>query len=411
MNFDFHSWLATDVENWYSQHHFSDQEQKDLKEQRLPQDCPQVAFISRAAAASTGIAATSVGTFHVLNKDLREARRSAWRNAVRLLDHSEFQKIYDACWDLPEEIEPFPPFSFLIRIRLKLATALLTKDDQEYYAIDNPVRKDRTFGVPYLSASSWKGCFRTALARLDHGPEDKITVRLCGNVRGEEDHAKSRRGRLEFFATPFAGLGFEVLNPHNRTSKTGKPIYYESVPAGTTGDFCLLYVPFDGFAREPGDLNREVCTDLPIVAEALTEMLLVSGFGAKISSGFGTAHEQAPGQMKLRATLAADADSAAVPPTEPLPGYLVAPGRLRPEYLNPDGTFREQDAATMKKSDRHQYVKALKWFEARARGPVQAEVKPKAEPAAVQFAHKTVSTLKDVAAGAREWSSKLEQQG
>jgi CRISPR-associated protein Cmr2 len=387
MNFDLHSWAATEV-----------------KEGR------KVAVTPSNASASAGIAATSAGLFAVLNdKVKREEQREAWRRSVRLPDHSEFQKIYDPCWGLPEAIELFPPYTFLIRLRFKLASALLTKDDQEYNAIDNPVRKDRTFGVPYLSACSWKGCFRAALARLDHAPEDETAVRLCGNVRGEEDYAKSRRGRLEFFATPFEGIGFEVLNPHDRKSKTGKPVYYECVPAATTGEFCLLYVPFDGFTREAGDLTREVCADLLIVAETLGEMLLVSGFGAKVSSGYGLAQEQVRGQMRLRAALRSSPMPAAAPPIEPLAGYLLAPRRLRPEYLNPDGTFRRRDAATMKKRDQQQYEKALKWYEARMSEKEQTEPKPKVEPVAVQVAQRPLNTLRDVITIAQDWSRELQK--
>ena len=389
MNFDFHGWVATEANAGRT-----------------------VAASPSGPAASGGMAATSAGLSAVMGDKLkREEKREEWRKSVRLPDHSGFRKIYDACWSLPDSIEPLPPYSFLIRLKLKLAASLLTKDDQEYYAIDNPVRKDRTFGVPHLSASSWKGCFRATLARLDHGPEDEITVRLCGNARGEEDHAKSKRGRLEFFATAFEGIGFEVLNPHDRKTKTGKPIYYECVPAGTTGDFCLLYVPFDGFARETGDLIREVRTDLPIVADTLGEMLLVSGFGAKISSGFGIADQKAPGQMKLRAKLASSAKPGASTPPEPLAGYLLAPGQLRPEYLNPDGTFRNRDVAAMKKKDQQQYGKALRWYEARARDKEQTEPKPVVEPpAAIHVAQRSIQTLTDVLTIAQQWSSELQHQ-
>jgi len=387
MNFDFHSWIATEANAGRT-----------------------VAASPSVPTVGAGIAATSAGLFGALGDRVRrEDLREEWRRSIRLPDRSGFQKIYDTCWSLPDSIEPFPPYSFLIRLKLKLAASLLTKDDQEYYAIDNPVRKDRTFGVPHLSASSWKGCFRAALARLDHGPADEITLRLCGNVRGEEDHANSRRGRLEFFATAFEGIGFEVLNPHDRRTKTGKPIYYECVPAGTAGDFCLLYVPFDGFARETGELIREVCKDLPIVADALEEMLLVSGFGAKISSGFGIAEQKAPGYMMLRAKLASGAEQGAGRPPEPLAGYLLTPGQLRPEYLNPDGTFRNRDVTAMNRRDQQQYGKALRWYEARAREQAQAEPKPAAEPPAIQVARKPVTTLRDVITVARQWSSELEK--
>jgi CRISPR-associated protein Cmr2 len=410
MIFDLHSWVGDELSE-YAVRQFTQEERKRLKE-RLPDDCPHRSFNTKAAAASTGITATSVNVFEVLNPDstdLREARRTAWRKVVRPQDHASFKQLYDACWALPDSIDPFPPCSFLIRLQIKLATALLTKDDREYYAIENAVRKDRTFGVPCLSASSWKGCFRHALGRLDPKLAEETVVRLCGHERGEEDHAKFRRGRLEFFATPFERIGFEVFNPHNRKTKKGTPIYYESVPAETPGEFCLLYVPFEGFAQERKDLIAQVAADLPVVAAALREMFLVSGFGAKVSSGFGSADEQASGKMRLRAVLPSSARPTADPPGPPLAGYLATPTSLRAEYLNPDGTFRESDVTAMNRSDKQQYGKARRWYDRQRNLPAPEEV-PKVEPAKIEFAYKEVRMLKDVITVAQQWSKELEQQ-
>ncbi|HOK59026.1 MAG TPA: hypothetical protein PLW12_08280, partial [Methanothrix sp.] len=57
------------------------------------------------------------------------------------------------------------------------------------------------------------------------------------------------------------------------------------------------------------------------------------------------------------------------PPTtavQSLPKYLQAPGKLKDEYLNPDGTFRERSQAElekMSKSQLQEYEKAKKWWE------------------------------------------------
>ncbi|MFO3796699.1 MAG: hypothetical protein ACK8QZ_05355, partial [Anaerolineales bacterium] len=50
----------------------------------------------------------------------------------------------------------------------------------------------------------------------------------------------------------------------------------------------------------------------------------------------------------------------------PLPKYLQAPGKLKDEYLAPDGTFRERsqaELAKMTKAQRQEYEKAKKWWE------------------------------------------------
>jgi CRISPR-associated protein Cmr2 len=65
-----------------------------------------------------------------------------------------------------------------------------------------------------------------------------------------------------------------------------------------------------------------------------------------------------------------------------LPKYLQAPGKLKDEYLNPDGTFRERSEAELKgmsKSDRQEYEKARRWWEREGKALASqppAEVEP-----------------------------------
>jgi CRISPR/Cas system CMR subunit Cmr6 (Cas7 group RAMP superfamily) len=413
MIFDFQTSIADELRAWIRP--LSPEERRDCKENRVPRDLPRREFDPTAAATQSAIAsvsyATLIGTGERDMKELAEARRGAWRDSVKPLDCAAFQDIYHACWSLPDSVASLPRYSFLIRFRFKLATPLLTKDDGAFYAIENPVRKDRTFGVPCLAASSWKGCFRAALRRRGHGEESLVTVRLCGNKPGEPDHAKSRRGRLEFFSTKFEGLGFEVLNPHDRIKKTGMPVYYESVPAGTSGEFCLLYVPFNGLAVEGKELMDEVKEDLKFVAEALWEVFLVSGFGAKVSSGFGGAEDAVTGSIQMRATLPSIGDAAAVKPAEPLAKYLAAPGLLLPEYLNADGTFRERrerELGAMKKTDRQTYDKALAWHKKQAAAAPVAKAAPEPE-AAPPPAKAAISSFGGLVRVAQEWSAKLQE--
>lgn len=49
-----------------------------------------------------------------------------------------------------------------IEIAFMLCAPWYSKDDRPFHVLDNPVRKDCVFGVPYMSAASWKGLLRWA---------------------------------------------------------------------------------------------------------------------------------------------------------------------------------------------------------------------------------------------------------
>jgi hypothetical protein len=189
------------------------------------------------------------------------------------------------------------------------------------------------------------------------------------------------------------------------------PVYYESVPAGTSGELGLLYVPFDGFAVGPEKLVSEVKKDLKVVAAALCEVFLVTGFGAKVSSGFGGAEEAVTGSIQMRASLPSLGGPVALRPTEPLAKYLAAPGLLLPEYLNEDGTFRERgerDLSAMKKADRLTYEKALAWHKRQAAATPVAKPEPPPEPVAAP-AKATIASFGGLVRVAEEWSVKLKE--
>src|SRR5207248_3303015 len=61
----------------------------------------------------------------------------------------------------------------------------------------------------------------------------------------EEQAKRFYAGSLYFFPTFFTRKGMEIINPQDREKRAGSlPIPFESVPAGSTGTFTLLYVPF-----------------------------------------------------------------------------------------------------------------------------------------------------------------------
>mgnify|MGYP000252809650 CR=1 FL=1 len=187
------------------------------------------------------------------------------------------------------------PASWLgIKVGFELLTPWYSKDDRVFHVMDNPVRKDRVFGVPYMAASSWKGLLRWA-CRMQAGLQKHLRendgkiegwrdpdwiLHLFGNEKGEEEDF--HRGALVFYPTWFDKIGFEVINPHSRERRAGtQPIYYEVVPPGTKGKF---YIPWPGIKPEakPGEV-------IPKLLEAIEKLLATYGISAKRTVGWGTA--------------------------------------------------------------------------------------------------------------------------
>jgi len=233
-------------------------------------------------------------------------------------------------------LEPLPDLSFALHFTFTLRKPYLSQDEAEFYIIDNQVRKDKVFGLPYVAPSQWKGALRAAMGRQLaewwqglkperrneranrkqfvarrvqlvrlFGTEKSVQVQDLDSVGGDELARWYRRyvrrfvsptgfcaGRLHFYPTFFTAIGLEIINPHSRETGAGElPILIESVPAGAAGAFTLLYVPMG--PDEP-QARREVAADLRPVAEGLQAMLLEYGCGAKTSSGYGAAEAALP---------------------------------------------------------------------------------------------------------------------
>lgn len=185
------------------------------------------------------------------------------------------------------------PFSFFLQLRFILEKPYFSKDDDEFYPIDNPVRKDKVFKVPMVSPSTWKGNLRQAVRlEFEMNDDDLKMIRLFGNSKAEETNFQ--QGRLFFFPTFFADISLEVINPHSRETRTGTekgPVHLECVRNNNTeGTFSLLYVPFDLIGRfevEPGKTKCQPLEDSKITLKAVNAMLLKHGFSAKKTSCYG----------------------------------------------------------------------------------------------------------------------------
>jgi len=198
----------------------------------------------------------------------------------------------------PDHVSLLDSTWFSIDVSFTLVSPWYSKDDRPFHVLDNPVRKDRVFGVPFMFAASWKGLLRWAYGMQTRliGPETepnkekihkakKEIVHLFGNEKGEQEDF--RCGALVFYPTWFNKVGFEVINPHSRTRRAGtQPIYYEVVPAGTKGRLRLLYAPL------PGEIESDKVTPADFIyslIDSIRALLETYGISAKRTAGWGTA--------------------------------------------------------------------------------------------------------------------------
>lgn len=235
------------------------------------------------------------------------------------------------CANSSINFDSLPEGSWILEFPITLEKPFLSKDDIPLYIIDNPVRKDKVFGVPFTSAMAWKGNLRWTMMKVfleakADAPDEFAEVRfrhtlLFGTEKGWGERsdgwtkyleelcsgAKTKyeekikeffkrekpedvhiQGMLYFYPTFWDKIDMMVINPHDRKNKTGKnPIYFEVVPAGAKGMFRLVYVPFYWFGLPKDELEKNSLKDLNDVAAGIREMMLTYGFSAKKSSGFG----------------------------------------------------------------------------------------------------------------------------
>lgn len=360
--------------------------------------------------------------------------RERWQERFSISNNPWREECFDFC-QLPADyrfapdtsmLDWLPPFSFMLQVPFKLQKPYLSKDERDFYLMDNPLRREKIFKTPMVAAASWKGALRAAMVQqLAHWweglePADKEVrakrkgfvarrcqlARLFGTelgTRADEEEYKQyldklglehmgiwfRRyvkaymspdnsfvGRLYFYFTFFQDVGLEVINPHYRASGVPRrgPIPLECVPMAAKGDLIILYVPF-GPAGGDEEKNRELTAyDLQALAEGVKGMLGLYGFGAKTSSGFGAAQEQLEGEgrLVLRVVPPAGDVKRASPQQEKqhpdLPRYLEAPGQLIEELRRPDGSLKpEEEYRQWVEGSRSQYNKRTRQLHAKAR--------------------------------------------
>ena len=258
---------------------------------------------------------------------------------------------------LPPNLNLEPDFSqlpdsswFGIKVEFELLSPWYSKDDRPFHVLDNPVRKDKVFGVPFMSAASWKGLLRWA-CRMQEGLYEHLKsndmkmhdwkdpawiVHLFGNERVEGEEFS--RGALQLYPTWFDKVGFEVINPHKRKTRAGtQPIYYEVVPAGTKGKLRLLYAPLPG---EIENSKVKLSDFIDTLIDSITALLETYGISAKRTTGWGTA------RIDMWTGFVKDSDQPAKAESRniPQPSGTWHPGK----WPKPVGSFTSTDAKRFK---------------------------------------------------------------
>lgn len=206
-------------------------------------------------------------------------------------------------------LDALPTGSAVWSLTFDLLTPLLTADDDPFYLFDNPLRKDHTFGVPYLSAAAIKGLSADAYQRAFPGntpwkergkddpertihfrDEDGHARRLFG-VATDDEQADSLRGRLHFDPLWLEWVQYLVMNPMDQNKGIGsQPIHFEAA-APVTDKGKSVQIVLHGFYFNPlGTPSTDEATvraDLARYIAALGHWWPVLGLGAKRLAGYG----------------------------------------------------------------------------------------------------------------------------
>ena len=306
-------------------------------------------------------------------------------------------------------INLLPENSFFVQFEFILKRPFYSKDDDQFYIIDNPICKESVFKVPMVRPSGWAGALKNAIVNNDKEKHDELESqsidRLFGYVSDKEDDNK--KGFLMLFPTYFDNIKFEIINPHDRKTKAGKnPIYYEVVPAKSTGLFSLLYVPFYISDEEKSHVNDKIAFDIDLVAKGLKSMFLTYGFGAKTSSGFGIVEDKLEnGKITLKTkNITVSTQVEVKPPEKNFEKYLDEDGKVKEIFMGSgeDGLLSNKEynnkASQFRESSLSEFKKFRTWYKCHAgdwQKYLQSKEKPSPEWPAWPF--KTFDELIDVA--------------
>jgi len=78
------------------------------------------------------------------------------------------------------DMDMLPFGSFALTFTFTLRTPYISKDDVSLHILDNPVRKDRVFGLPMVASTTWKGLLRATM--MQPLASDLLSKKIDENV-------------------------------------------------------------------------------------------------------------------------------------------------------------------------------------------------------------------------------------
>ncbi len=101
-----------------------------------------------------------------------------FNNDDNIVKIKQISGIYENFQDLQNYMDKLPKSSFAIWFKFKLKSPYFSKDDDEFYIIQNPVIKETNFKVPMVRGSAWKGAlasaFRDSINQENRNKNEKI---------------------------------------------------------------------------------------------------------------------------------------------------------------------------------------------------------------------------------------------
>ena len=259
------------------------------------------------------------------------------------------------------DLATLPPGSWAVQLTFTLRKPYISKDDTDFYILDNPVKKEHVFKVPYVAPSQWKGALRAAMVRelvtaLGEGEVDEAKFvekrlqmyRLFGNEKDGtaeflnralarfrlgpppqedgEEATRQWRERLEReikvvaekFETLLREKGYRVGDIEGFQGRLHfYPTFFDKIGLEVINP----HERETGAGKNPiyfeavpagtkgvftllyvslgaGPTDEATCVrDLAAVARGVQAMLTVYGFGAKTSSGYGVVDDEVKNSM------------------------------------------------------------------------------------------------------------------
>lgn len=109
--------------------------------------------------------------------------------------------IYENLENLQEYIEKLPKYSFAIWFKFELKAPYFSKDDDEFYIIQNPIIKECNFKAPMIRGSSWKGALASAFREQENKRDIESFLRIFGagseSIKAIEQALLNETGNLK----------------------------------------------------------------------------------------------------------------------------------------------------------------------------------------------------------------------